>query len=70
MANAKRLAAPTKAMHALNTEIPLFVAQFDVEVKGWVTSDGKLSDCEARNGLGFVIFQPDRDLEVRVKRRW
>ncbi|KAK3376280.1 cytochrome P450 [Lasiosphaeria ovina] len=50
--------------------LALFVAQFDVEVKGWVTSDGKPSDREARHEPGFVIFQPDRDLEVRVKRRW
>lgn len=50
--------------------LALFVTQFETEVIGWVTSDGSPSDREARNGEGMAVFQPDRDLKIRVKRCW
>ncbi|KAK3356425.1 cytochrome P450 [Lasiosphaeria hispida] len=50
--------------------IALFVTQFETEVIGWVMHDGSPSDREARNGAGMALFQPDRDLKIRVKRNW
>ncbi|KAK3329256.1 cytochrome P450 [Apodospora peruviana] len=51
--------------------LALLLAQFDFEVVGWVMPDGESrSDRGARNGNGFAVYQPDRDLKVRMTRRW
>ncbi|KAK1749889.1 cytochrome P450 [Echria macrotheca] len=50
--------------------LALLVTQFDIEVVGWVKHDGSPSDREARNGVGMAVYHPDRDLKVRVKRRY
>jgi cytochrome P450 len=49
----------------------LFLARFELEVVEWVVPDGGRGEVrEARNGEGMVVCQPDRDLKVRVTRRW
>ncbi|KAK3390056.1 cytochrome P450 [Podospora didyma] len=58
------------AKQEIIASLALFMAEFDVEVMGWVMSDGSPSDRKAGNGKGFAICQPDRDLEVRVRKRW
>jgi len=51
--------------------LALFLTQFEVEVVGWVTLDGKeASERAAGDIVGMVVTQPDRDLKVRVTRRW
>lgn len=47
-----------------------FVTQFDIEVVGYVMPDGSPSDRPPKHGTGFIVFSPDRDLKVRVKRLW
>ncbi|KAK1754451.1 cytochrome P450 [Echria macrotheca] len=48
----------------------LLLARFDIEVGGWIMPDGTPSDRPARHGDGFVVPRPDRDLKVRMTRRW
>lgn len=46
----------------------MFLARFDAEVIGWAMPDGKTpSDRPARNGDGFVVRRPGRDLMVHDK---
>jgi cytochrome P450 len=50
--------------------IALFASRFDVEVVGWTMRDGSPSDHGPKNGDGIVIAHPDRDMKIRIKRRW
>ncbi|KAK4446147.1 cholesterol 7-alpha-monooxygenase 4 [Podospora aff. communis PSN243] len=52
--------------------LSLFLTRFDIEVEGWIMADGsgKRSDREARNGDGFAVVRPDRDLKLKVRRKW
>ncbi|KAK0609450.1 cytochrome P450 [Immersiella caudata] len=49
----------------------IFLMQFEVEVVGWVMHDGvTVSERPAEGGVGMVVCQPDRELKVKVTRRW
>lgn len=50
--------------------IAMLTTMFDIEFIEWTMLDGSPSDREARNAGGFATLHPDRDLKVRVKRRW
>lgn len=50
--------------------IAILTTMFDIEFAEWTMLDGSPSDREARNSDGFATMLPDRDLKVRVKRRW
>ena len=51
--------------------VALFLTQFDIDVVGWVMPDGVTrSERPAEGGVGMVVIQPDRDLKVRVTRKW
>ncbi|KAK0624313.1 cytochrome P450 [Immersiella caudata] len=52
--------------------LALLLTRFEIEAVEWVMVDGTgaKSDREARDGEGFAVTRPDRDLKVRVLRKW
>ncbi|KAI3322262.1 cytochrome P450 [Xylariaceae sp. AK1471] len=61
------------AKQKFTTTIALLLVRFDIEFVEWTHPDGSRSDRGAesdRSCAGAVAIPPDRDMKVRLKRRW
>ena len=53
--------------------LAMIVSRFDIEYLGWTMLDGSVSDRPARDNeryCGAAAVPPDRDMKVRLRKKW